>query len=295
MSDASDVWSRWLLHERFGESEEAFRRGMDFLGPVRDRVLDGAQIAAGDTVLDVGCGDGLLAFGALDRTAPTGRVIFSDVSDELLARCRDLAARSGQSTRCDFVSAALPDLPGVADQVADAVVMRSVLIYVTDKQTAVHHLRRVLKPGGRLSLFEPINTFEFPEPAGWLWGFDVCGLEHLAERVLAVERQYQSDDECPMLGFDERDLLAWVDQAGFDDIRLAYEARISHTHPSAGLSLTAFLQAAPNPLVPTREHVLEEALEPTDRDRLGQAMAEQLSAGSGRTREAMVFLTASRN
>jgi ubiquinone/menaquinone biosynthesis C-methylase UbiE len=35
------------------------------------------------------------------------------------------------------------------------VVIRSVLIYVAEKRTAFTHLHRVLRPGGRLSLFEP--------------------------------------------------------------------------------------------------------------------------------------------
>jgi arsenite methyltransferase len=55
----------------------------------RDRILDQAGLAAGDTLLDVGCGDGLIGFGALDRGA--GLVIFSDISQDLLDQCRRLA------------------------------------------------------------------------------------------------------------------------------------------------------------------------------------------------------------
>ena len=61
---------------------------LDRLGPVRDRVLDGAGIRPGDLVLDVGCGDGLIGLGALDRGA---RVIFSDISQALLDDCRAIA------------------------------------------------------------------------------------------------------------------------------------------------------------------------------------------------------------
>jgi arsenite methyltransferase len=42
-------------------------------------------------VLDVGCGDGLIAFGALDRVGEEGQVIFSDISQDLLDHCRSLA------------------------------------------------------------------------------------------------------------------------------------------------------------------------------------------------------------
>ena len=39
---------------------------------VRDLILDRAAIQPGETVLDVGTGQGLLGLGALDRNAPTG-------------------------------------------------------------------------------------------------------------------------------------------------------------------------------------------------------------------------------
>jgi hypothetical protein len=35
-------------------------------------VLDGAELQPDDTLLDIGCGDGLIAFGALDRLGPGG-------------------------------------------------------------------------------------------------------------------------------------------------------------------------------------------------------------------------------
>src|SRR6478609_5363477 len=99
---------------------------------------------------------------ALDRIAADAHVIFSDVSTALLARCREIATDTGVSDRCRFVASALPELDGIADQSVDVVVMRSVLIYVADKRTAFTHLHRVLSPGGRLSLFEPINSFSYP-------------------------------------------------------------------------------------------------------------------------------------
>ena len=43
----------------------------------RDEILDKAQLKPGETLLDVGAGDGLVAFGALDRLGSSGHVIFS--------------------------------------------------------------------------------------------------------------------------------------------------------------------------------------------------------------------------
>jgi ubiquinone/menaquinone biosynthesis C-methylase UbiE len=68
------------------------------LYPVRDQVLDRACLRPGDTLLDVGTGDGLIALGALDRLGPDGRVIFSDISAHVLEFCRAAVTAAGQST-----------------------------------------------------------------------------------------------------------------------------------------------------------------------------------------------------
>jgi cyclopropane fatty-acyl-phospholipid synthase-like methyltransferase len=67
---------------RFGGDPDVRRQVLDELSARRDRVLDLAELAHGEALLDVGCGEGLIGFGALDRGA--GRVIFSDVSEDLL-------------------------------------------------------------------------------------------------------------------------------------------------------------------------------------------------------------------
>jgi hypothetical protein len=73
-----DRWAEWLLERRHGGDAERRRKQLEFVGMRRDIVLDRAGIQPADTVLDVGCGDGLLGFGALDRVGPDGQVIFSD-------------------------------------------------------------------------------------------------------------------------------------------------------------------------------------------------------------------------
>ena len=138
----SDCWSEWLLHRRFGGDAEAQRRAMEHLRGIRDRVLDQAEVAEGDTLLDVGCGDGLIAFGALERGVR--RAIFSDISEHLLEESRRLAGDVGARDRCRFVRAPADDVSPIQDESVDVVTTRSVLIYVADKRRAFDEFHRVL-------------------------------------------------------------------------------------------------------------------------------------------------------
>ena len=92
-SEELDKWAEWLLHRRDGDDAEQRRQALDYLIPVRDRVLDNAHVAPGDVLLDVGAGDGLIAFGAMERVQPGGRVIFSDISEDLIDHARATAER----------------------------------------------------------------------------------------------------------------------------------------------------------------------------------------------------------
>src|SRR5215467_9496289 len=100
MTNRDDRWARWLLDIRHGGDEAYRQRMLETLYAWRDEILDKAQLKPGDTLLDVGAGDGLIAFGALDRLGPAGHVIFSDISQDLLDHCRAAAAAAeGQLDR----------------------------------------------------------------------------------------------------------------------------------------------------------------------------------------------------
>jgi ubiquinone/menaquinone biosynthesis C-methylase UbiE len=134
--------------------------------------------AEGETLLDVGCGEGLIGFGALERGA--GEVIFSDVSANLLDLCREAAGELGVLDRCRFVEAAAAELGAIDEDSVDVVATRSVLIYVTRKQAAFDEFARVLRPGGRASVFESINRFALRDADTWA-GYDLGPLDGLAE------------------------------------------------------------------------------------------------------------------
>jgi arsenite methyltransferase len=285
----TDRWASWLLRRRDGGSAELRERHAAAVIAFRDGVLDRAAIAEGDVVLDVGTGTGLVGLGALDRVGPAGRVVFSDVSAALLEQCRGLA----DPGRSSFVEAAADDLSPIADASVDVVTTRSVLIYVTRKREAFAELFRVLRPGGRLSLFEPINSFPVRVGADDLFGLgaDLAAVADLVARVRAV---YATEPraEGPMLDFDERDLLRWAREAGFTGVSLDYRAEIDVPGPPVG-DWAALKRTAPNPLVPTYGEAIEAALTPAEAERL-DAHVRSLAGTPTRHTMATAYLSATR-
>jgi predicted TPR repeat methyltransferase len=81
-----DCWAEWLAERRFGGDHEVRERFLAELQKTRDKVLDNAQLAHGETLLDVGCGDGLIAFGALERGAGNPRIpTLAEVMEQVLS------------------------------------------------------------------------------------------------------------------------------------------------------------------------------------------------------------------
>jgi arsenite methyltransferase len=290
---ATDRWADWLQRRRHGDDPSWQPATLSQLEPIRERVLALAEIGPGDTVLDVGTGEGLIGFGALDRVGPTGTVIFSDISRDLLERCRELAASLGATERCSFVEASADDLGAVESSSVDVVTTRSVLIYLRDKPAALAEFFRVLRPGGRIALFEPINRFGYPEPAYKLWGYDVEPVEDVAAKVrTALEEQERNAGAGTLTDFDERDLLAWTERAGFEAIRLFYEVTINREPAFAGITWDAFLNFAGNPLAPTIAEVAEHVLTADEREQLYAHLRPLVEANEGSSRWATVYLKA---
>ena len=287
---ARDRWAEWILSRRFGGDESAAAHMLEGLGKVRDRVLERAEVREGETVLDVGCGDGLIAFGALERVGAGGHVIFSDVSQDLLDVSRELA---DGDARCEFVLAGAEDLAPIADESVDVVAMRSVIIYISDKRAAFGEFFRVLRPGGRLSMFEPINRFTYPEPEGRFLGVDLHEIQPLVQRLRDCYNELGSGDEA-MLDFDERDLVELAHEAGFPRVDVQLEARIERGRiwGSEPPPLERLLETAPNPNAPTFQEVLAAEFTANERERFLAYLRPRYEAREMIGRQAIAYLRA---
>jgi len=287
MTTTPDSWFEWLARRRFGGDAALERASMEKLARVRDDVLDRSALVAGETLLDVGCGDGLIGLGALDRGA--GIVVFSDVSEQLLSSCREAAEALGVIDHCRFALAAADDLAAVERESVDVVTTRSVLIYVAGKREAFEEFFRVLRPGGRISLYEPINRLARCDDGARLGGYDVTPVASIAARLRAVYEAVQPPDRDPMLDFDDRDLLRHCETAGFFPVELLLRVEVRPLEP---LAWETFLDVAGNPKIPTLREAMEQALTPDERARLTAHLRPLVESGHGTWRMGHAFLSA---
>jgi demethylmenaquinone methyltransferase/2-methoxy-6-polyprenyl-1,4-benzoquinol methylase len=133
----------------------------------RSRAVDLAEVGPGDHVLDVATGTGDLAIELARRVAPTGEVIGSDFSEEMLAKARGKSSRSPEdgAGAIDWEWGNALDLP-YASARFDAATVGFGARNFSDLDQGLSEMARVVKPGGRVVVLEittprkpPLSTF----------------------------------------------------------------------------------------------------------------------------------------
>ena len=118
--------------------------------PVREWMLRELRPRAGDTVLELAAGVGETGFETAAIVGETGRVITSDLSPAML----DAARRRGAELSVTNVEYRIIDAERIEldDDSVDGVLCRFGYMLMADPATALAETRRVLRPGGRLTL-----------------------------------------------------------------------------------------------------------------------------------------------
>ncbi|MBW1596161.1 methyltransferase domain-containing protein [Streptomyces sp. JJ38] len=139
-----------------GYSADESRRLNDQAGTLAELLHGGTAYPPGSTVLEVGCGVGAQTV-HLAAASPGARLVAVDVSEDSLAQAR------ARVPGVEFRRADLHDLP-FPDASFDHLFVCFVLEHLPDPGAALSGLRRVLRPGGSLTVIEGDHGSAFLHP-----------------------------------------------------------------------------------------------------------------------------------
>jgi len=177
--------------------------------------LELSAVRPGHTVLDLAGGTGDMSLRFAKLVGPQGKVLLSDINASMLLTGRDRILDKGGMSNIYFSQADAESLP-FADNQFDCVCIAYGLRNVTNKDTALRAMWRVLKPGGRLLVLE------FSTPVNPIVGkaYDqYCRLWPVAGELITGDRDsYQYLVESIRVHPDQETLKGMLQSAGFNEV-----------------------------------------------------------------------------
>jgi radical SAM protein with 4Fe4S-binding SPASM domain len=123
-----------------------------------------ADIAKGETIVDLGAGGGIDCFIAAKKLGKKGRVIGIDITDEMLEKARESAKKVAEVLGYDIVefkAGNIMEMPVESDSV-DLVISNCVINLTEDKAKVLEEIYRILKPGGRFIISDIVSDKPVP-------------------------------------------------------------------------------------------------------------------------------------
>lgn len=156
-----------------------------------------AQIASGETVLDLGSGGGIDVLLSARRVGPSGKVYGLDMTDEMLELARANQAKAGV-TNVEFLKGDIEHIP-LPDNSVDLIISNCVINLSPDKDRVLAEAFRVLKPGGRLAVSDIVVRGEVPQE---------------------IKRSIELWAGCVAGALEEGDYIAKLERAGFEGVSI---------------------------------------------------------------------------
>ena len=244
-------------HEQWQLSDEAAERyescpARYILGPWAPFLVDAARLVAGERVLDVACGTGVVTRAAAQRVGPTGRVVGVDLNPGMVRVAQSLPVPIGAPI--EWLERSALDLR-LERASFDAVLCQQGLQFFPDKAVALRELHRVLNRGGRLALSVWKNAGPYNTAVGRALSQFINA--EAAERFNA-SRQVPTPDELRRL----------ATEADFSNVEVQVSRLNVHLPRLDNFTLD---HLASTPIAP-----LIASADPKMRQKIGMSVAEQL-------------------
>ena len=150
-------------------------------------ILDRVGVRPSERVLELGPGPGMFTVDAAQRVGPEGRLIAVDIQPKMIAQVEKRVRDTGLTNVETHVADAY-HLP-LDDTSVDRAFLVTVLPEVPDQSRALAELRRVIKPGGLLSITEEFFDPDYP------FAFETVHRKHLGWVRRCDNRQPYQDSQ----------------------------------------------------------------------------------------------------
>jgi arsenite methyltransferase len=161
-SSPESLFERW--HWLYSLCREYLFR--DHTPEITSALFPSGAPSRGTRILELGCGPGLYAC-RFAKAFPQVTTTGIDLSRRLIRRAR-VRAKSRQLANCSFFEGDAQALSEVTESI-DAVIVSRLFLIVPDRGAVLAEIFRVLRPGGRCFIAEPMSGFRTRLPLSAMW------------------------------------------------------------------------------------------------------------------------------
>jgi SAM-dependent methyltransferase len=195
------------------------------------------ELRPGEVVLDLGSGGGIDVLLSARRVGPTGKAYGLDMTDEMLALARENQRQAGVDN-VEFLKGDIENIP-LPDNSVDVVISNCVINLSADKDRVLKEAFRVLRPGGRFAVSDPVVRGKVPDAirqSMLLWVGCVAGaLEEQEYRTKLLSAGFVDVDVEPTRIYSVEDARQFLAEAGVDVDEIAAQVE--------GKFMSAFIRA----------------------------------------------------